>query len=109
MVPWLSNISPLHTCHRKEKITLDSPQRVFKSVHNDHKRISLHFHPGDPNDLAIQVVWIPNHPAELALMRKEARAEYEARYTAERNYEMLMEIYKKAGKHWKRYDQRKFR
>ncbi len=29
-------------------------------------------------------------------MRKEARAEYEAKYTAERNYQMLMEIYQRA-------------
>ena len=62
----------------------------------DHKRTGLHFCPGDPDDFAIQVDWILNHPAELALMRKEARAEYEARYTAERNYEMLMEIYERA-------------
>jgi hypothetical protein len=26
-------------------------------------------------------------------MRREARGEFEAKYTAERNYEMLMEIY----------------
>jgi hypothetical protein len=29
-------------------------------------------------------------------MGRQARAEYEAKYTAERNYEMLMEIYAKA-------------
>jgi hypothetical protein len=29
-------------------------------------------------------------------MGKEARREYELKYTAERNYEMLMEIYRKA-------------
>ena len=62
----------------------------------DHKRTGLHFRPGDPDDLATQVDWILNHPAELARMRQEARAEYEARYTAERNYEMLMEIYERA-------------
>jgi len=59
----------------------------------------LHFRPGDPDDLATQVNWILDHPAELALMRKEARAEYEAKYTAERNYEMLMEIYERAISH----------
>ncbi len=29
-------------------------------------------------------------------MGREARAEYKAKYTAQRNYEMLMEIYTKA-------------
>lgn len=62
----------------------------------DHNRIGRHFRPGDPEDLAMQVKWIIDHPAELERMRQEARAEYEAKYTAERNYEMLMEIYEKA-------------
>jgi glycosyltransferase involved in cell wall biosynthesis len=62
----------------------------------DHKRTGLHFCPDDPDDLATQEDWILNHPAEFAWMRKKARAEYEARYTAERNYEMLMVIYERA-------------
>jgi len=37
-------------------------------------------------------VWLLSHPKELARMRKEARAEYEAKYTAERNYQTLMKI-----------------
>lgn len=61
----------------------------------DHKRTGRHFRPGDTEDLATQVDWILDHPAELALIRKEARAEYEARYTADRNHEMLMEIYER--------------
>ena len=62
----------------------------------DHGRTGLHFRPGDPEDLAAKVEWLITHPAELARMRKEARAEYEAKYTAERNYRMLMEIYERA-------------
>ena len=62
----------------------------------EHNRTGLHFQPGDLEDLAKQVEWIFGHPAELERMRQEARAEYEARYTAERNYEMLMEIYERA-------------
>ena len=65
----------------------------------EHNRTGLHFCPGDPDDLAKQVEWILGHPVELERMRKEARSEYEAKYTAERNYDMLMEIYKKAEKH----------
>ena len=59
----------------------------------DHGRTGLHFRPGDPEDLAAKVEWLIDHPEELARMRKEARAEFEAKYTAEKNYEMLMEIY----------------
>ena len=59
-------------------------------------RTGLHFRAGDPIDLAEKVDWLMSHPAQLARMRKEARAEYEAKYTAERNYRMLMEIYERA-------------
>jgi glycosyltransferase involved in cell wall biosynthesis len=59
----------------------------------DHGRTGLHFRPGDPKDLAAKVEWASAHPAELAGMRREARGEFEAKYTAERNYKMLMEIY----------------
>jgi glycosyltransferase involved in cell wall biosynthesis len=62
----------------------------------EHKRTGLHFRPGDPEDLAAKVEWIFGHPAGLERMRQEARAEYEVKYTAERNYEMLMEIYESA-------------
>ena len=57
-------------------------------------RTGLHFRPGDPEDLAAKVEWLLAHPEELGRMRKEARAEYEAKYTAERNYEQLMAIYR---------------
>ena len=56
-------------------------------------RTGLHFRPGDPEDLAAKVEWLLAHPNELARMRKEARAEYEAKYTAEQNYAQLMAIY----------------
>lgn len=62
----------------------------------DPGRTGLHFRPGDPEDLAAKVEWAWSHPRELAEMRREARAEYEAKYTAERNYEMLMDIYQLA-------------
>lgn len=57
-------------------------------------RTGLLFRPGDLEDLAAKVEWLLAHPTELARMRKEARAEYEAKYTAERNYERLMAIYR---------------
>jgi len=59
-------------------------------------RTGLHFTPGDPQDLAAKVEWAWTHPAEMEAMGRAARAEYEGKYTAERNYPMLMEIYRKA-------------
>lgn len=56
-------------------------------------RTGLHFTPGDADDLAAKVAWAWEHPEEMAVMGRNARAEYEAKYTAERNYEMLMSIY----------------
>jgi hypothetical protein len=38
------------------------------------------------------------HPAKLERMRGEARAEFEGRYTAEKNYGRLVEIYELAAK-----------
>jgi glycosyltransferase involved in cell wall biosynthesis len=60
----------------------------------EHGRTGLLFRPGDGEDLAAQVEELFSRPEEgRARMRREARCEFEARYTAGRNYEMLMEIY----------------
>ncbi len=59
-------------------------------------RTGLHFRPGDADDLAAKVAWAIAHPQELAQMGREARAEFEAKYTAEANYRQLMEIYQLA-------------
>jgi glycosyltransferase involved in cell wall biosynthesis len=56
----------------------------------------LFFAPGDPDDLAQKVEWAWTHPDEMRAMGIEARQEYEAKYTAEKNYPMLMEIYRRA-------------
>lgn len=61
-----------------------------------HGRTGLLFRPGDPEDLARQVRWAFEHPEELREMRMNARREYEEKYTAERNYKMLMTIYEMA-------------
>ncbi|OWW18833.1 transferase [Noviherbaspirillum denitrificans] len=53
----------------------------------------LLFNPGDPVDLAAQIRWAEAHPDQMIRMGQAARAEYEAEYTPERNYEMLMDIY----------------
>jgi glycosyltransferase involved in cell wall biosynthesis len=54
------------------------------------------FEPGNAEDLAAKVEWAWSHPGELRQMGKAARAEYEGKYTPERNYEILMRIYQKA-------------
>jgi glycosyltransferase involved in cell wall biosynthesis len=59
----------------------------------EHRRTGLHFHPGDTDDLAAQVTWALDRPQELERMRREARTVFEAAYTADRNYHLLMQIY----------------
>lgn len=59
----------------------------------DDARTGLHFEPGDPQDLAAKVEWAWSHPEAMQAMGQEARREYEEKYTAERNYKMLMDIY----------------
>lgn len=62
----------------------------------NHNRTGLHFRPGDPADLADKVEWILANPSQLAQMRQEARQEFETKYTAQQNYQRLMEIYRLA-------------
>ena len=59
----------------------------------DDRNTGLKFQPGDSVDLANKVEWALTHPQELAQMRLSARAEFEAKYTAKKNYSRLMEIY----------------
>ena len=53
----------------------------------------LHFTPGDPTDMAEKVQWAWSHPEETSTMGFRARSEFEAKYSAERNFGMLTEIY----------------
>jgi glycosyltransferase involved in cell wall biosynthesis len=53
----------------------------------------LLFEPGNAQDLAAKLRWAQEHPGEMAVMGRNARARYEALYTAERNYTQLMAIY----------------
>jgi glycosyltransferase involved in cell wall biosynthesis len=55
-------------------------------------RTGLHFAPGDREDLAAKVEWAWTHTKEMEAMGRNARSEYGAKYTAERNYQVLMEI-----------------
>ena len=63
-------------------------------VHDN--RTGFHFSPGDSKDLADKVEWAWNHPEYMRSMGEEARHEYETKYTGEKNYPLLMEIYQHA-------------
>ncbi len=53
----------------------------------------FHFRAGDGADLADRVLQAMAQPEELPRLRQRTRAEFEAHYTAERNYQQLMAIY----------------
>jgi glycosyltransferase involved in cell wall biosynthesis len=59
-------------------------------------RTGLHFNSGDADDLAARVEWAWQHPEQMRVMGLQARSEYELKYTAEKNYPQLMEIYDRA-------------
>jgi glycosyltransferase involved in cell wall biosynthesis len=59
-------------------------------------KTGLLFNPGDPADLAVKVQWMWDHPEECVRMGRNARKEYEQKYTSEQNYQMLMDIYSQA-------------
>ncbi|WP_194721534.1 glycosyltransferase [Noviherbaspirillum malthae] len=56
----------------------------------------LLFNPGDASDLAAKMAWAAANPEEMKRMGRAARAEYEAKYTPERNYDLLIDIYEDA-------------
>jgi len=56
----------------------------------------LYFEAGDYVDLTRKAIWAFEHPDAMTAMGKAARREYEEKYTAEKNYTILMEIYSKA-------------
>lgn len=53
----------------------------------------LLFDPGNARDLGDKLAWALAHPEQMALMGRNARAQYEAEFSAEVNYRRLMEIY----------------
>jgi glycosyltransferase involved in cell wall biosynthesis len=56
-------------------------------------RTGLHFEAGDAGSLAAKARWAWEHPSEMDVMGRAARQEFEKKYTAGRNIEMLEEIY----------------
>lgn len=62
----------------------------------DDGRTGLLFTPGSSVDLANKIAWAESHPEEMLRMGRNAREEYLEKYTPQRNYEQLMEIYRLA-------------
>lgn len=56
----------------------------------------LHFTPGDAEDLSAKINWAWNNPSKMARMGRNARKDYETHYTAERNYNILLDLYERA-------------
>ncbi len=54
------------------------------------------FPPGDHKEIANLVTQLWNDPSELSRIGRNARNEYEQKYTPEHNYEILMDIYSRA-------------
>ncbi|HXE11191.1 MAG TPA: glycosyltransferase [Bryobacteraceae bacterium] len=63
-----------------------------------HRETGLVFEPGSAADLAAQARWLLSNPNELPAMRVNARREFEENYTGERNYQLLMNIYRDVQK-----------
>jgi glycosyltransferase involved in cell wall biosynthesis len=56
-------------------------------------RTGLHFRPTEADDLASKIEWAWDHPEQMEAMGRGARLEFESKYTAERNFYLLKEIY----------------
>lgn len=54
------------------------------------------FRAGDAADLTSTIEWALDHREEIAAMGRRARVEFKAKYTQERNYDMLMGVYRAA-------------
>jgi glycosyltransferase involved in cell wall biosynthesis len=60
------------------------------------QRTGIHFAPGNVEDLACKTEWAWTHPREMEEVGQAGRAEFVAKYTADRNYRMLIDIYNRA-------------
>jgi len=58
-------------------------------------RTGLHFNPRDAADMAEKVQWAWSNVEETSVMGLAARAEFEAKYSAVRNFGMLTDIYER--------------
>lgn len=57
------------------------------------------YRPGDPEDLSNILDELLGDPTAICSMGRQARAEYESKYTPQRNYAQLLEAYARAAEH----------
>ena len=60
----------------------------------EHERTGRLFVPANSDDLAAHITWLSSHPAESSEMGHRARQAYLERYTADKNYELLLNLYR---------------
>ncbi|HEY4301721.1 MAG TPA: glycosyltransferase family 4 protein [Candidatus Didemnitutus sp.] len=63
----------------------------------DHGRTGLLFEPRSAHDLARHLAWAEAFPQKMRVMGENARETYESKFTPDRNYARLMEIYEDAA------------
>ncbi|PWQ85263.1 glycosyltransferase family 1 protein [Stenotrophomonas maltophilia] len=61
----------------------------------------LTFEAGNAEDLAAKIKWAAEHPLEMMRMGSQARSRYVDRYTAERNINLLVSIYREAAEEYR--------
>jgi glycosyltransferase involved in cell wall biosynthesis len=59
-------------------------------------KTGLLFEPGNADDLAEKLFFLWNNDNAVKIMGENARSSFEAKYTAEHNYKLLIDIYNKA-------------
>ncbi len=59
-------------------------------------KTGLLFTPGDAADLREKVTWAFEHPEQMREMGRNARADFDQKYSADANYAILMDIYETA-------------
>ena len=69
---------------------LGSMSEVIKNNVN-----GLHFNPGDVNDLIDKIKLLDSDKTKCITLSKNAYTDYKTNYTSEKNYEILIDIYKK--------------
>ncbi|HKU70841.1 MAG TPA: glycosyltransferase family 4 protein [Burkholderiales bacterium] len=63
----------------------------------DHGQTGLLFEAGSVHDLARHIAWAEAFPQKMRVMGENARETYESKFTPDRNYARLMEIYEDAA------------
>jgi len=64
----------------------------------DHGRTGMLVRPGHAGALAEAVAWLWSHPGAGRRMGREARLDFENRYSAQNSYARMMEIYESVGR-----------